>query len=129
MSPNIPSTPAFPLEFNLNSQQIQNYNSPNLQNGLNANNNTLNNSLNNNGLGTVFRTNSNSNVVNGGESMPPSPQSQHSCFNSPQGSPGPHAISPQDLNPFSNNNSNNNNNMINNYDTLQKKFDSFNLVN
>lgn len=51
------------------------------------------------------------------ESLPPSPQSQQSCFNSPQGSPGPHSISPQDINPFS----------CNNYETMQKKFDLFNL--
>lgn len=53
-----------------------------------------------------------------GESLPPSPQSQHSCFNSPQGSPGPLSISPQDLNPFT----------ANSYDIMQKKFDSINLV-
>lgn len=48
--------------------------------------------------------------------MPPSPKSQQG-FSSPHGSPGPHSISPQDLNPFS----------CNNYETMQKKFDLFNL--
>ena len=66
----------------------------------------------------VYRTNSVSTCTTGAESLPPSPQSQHSCFNSPQGSPGPISISPQDLNPFTSNNS---------YDIMQKKFDSINL--
>ena len=49
--------------------------------------------------------------------MPPSPK-QQSCFNSPQGSPGPHSISSQqDINSFP----------CNNYETMQKKFDLFNL--
>jgi hypothetical protein len=72
----------------------------------------------------VYRTNSASTCTTGAESLPPSPQSQHSCFNSPQGSPGPISISPQDMNPFTSNNNNNNNN---NYDIMQKKFDSINL--
>ena len=55
---------------------------------------------------------------NGNESLPPSPQSQHSCFNSPQGSPDP-SLGSQDLSQF---------NPINNYDIMQKKFDSINLV-
>lgn len=72
---------------------------------------------------SMYRSASNSNGLNGGngvaggESLPPSPQSQQSCFNSPQGSPGPLSISPQDQNPFT----------TNNYDIIQKKFDSINL--
>jgi hypothetical protein len=64
-----------------------------------------------------YRNNVNQTAVNGagGESLPPSPQS---CFNSPQGSPGPLSISPQDLNPFTSNN----------YETMHKKFDNFSLV-
>jgi hypothetical protein len=62
-----------------------------------------------------YRNNVNQTTVNGGESLPPSPQS---CFNSPQGSPGPLSISPQDLNPFTSNN----------YETMHKKFDTFSLV-
>jgi hypothetical protein len=51
-------------------------------------------------------------------SLPASPQSQQSLsgVSSPQGSPDPFSISPQDLNPF------------NNCEILQKQFDSFNLV-
>lgn len=83
--------------------------------------------LNQNGVPTsaMYRTGSSSNGgINGGESLPPSPQSQQSCFNSPQGSPGPLSISPQDLNPFTSNNNSNNYE----HDMMQKKFDSFNLV-
>lgn len=85
--------------------------SPNLSSGHSQNN-------------IVYRTNSASTCTTGAESLPPSPQSQHSCFNSPQGSPGPISISPQDMNPFTSNNNINNNNS---YDIMQKKFDSINL--
>ena len=73
--------------------------------------------------GGVYRTCSFNNIGGGGvnngnnESLPPSPQSQQSCFSSPQGSPGPLSISPQDMNPFSSNN----------YDLMHKKFDSIKL--
>ena len=55
--------------------------------------------------------------MNTNESLPPSPLSQHSCFNSPQGSPDP-SISPKDLNFF---------NPSNSYDQMHKKFDSIHL--
>jgi hypothetical protein len=46
----------------------------------------------------MYRNNNNNNP---NESLPPSPKSQQqSCFNSPLGSPGPHSISTQDINPF-----------------------------
>ena len=112
-SPLHPSMQTLPsLEFTVNSQQVNSYllNGGVLPNG-NANSNA------------IYRNGSNSSNVNGGgggtgESLPPSPQSQQSCFNSPQGSPGPLSISPQDLNPFTSNS----------YDIMQKKFDSINLV-
>ncbi len=106
-SPLHPSAQNFPaLEFT-----ISNYvpSSPNLSSTGHSQNNI------------VYRTNSASTCTTGAESLPPSPQSQHSCFNSPQGSPGPISISPQDMNPFTSNNNNNN------YDIMQKKFDSINL--
>lgn len=53
--------------------------------------------------------------------MPPSPQSQQSCFNSPQGSPSP-LLSPQDINSYTTNAS-----PQNGYDSIQKKFDQINL--
>jgi hypothetical protein len=102
LNPSIQTLPS--LEFTINSQQINNCYSVvgNMLNGTN-----------------MYRSASNSNGLNGagGESLPPSPQSQQSCFNSPQGSPGPLSISQQYLNPFTSNN----------YDIMQKKFDSINL--
>ena len=74
----------------------------------------------------MYRTaNTNGGGINGatgpgGESLPPSPQSQqHSCINSPQGSPGPLTISPQDLNPFTSNT---------NYDIMHNKLASFKVT-
>ena len=110
------------LEFTINSQQVNSY-----LNGLQSG--ALNSSSGGSPGAPPLNQNSNilSNIVqyrNGGmsqgmngESLPPSPQSQQSCFNSPQGSPGPLSISPQDLNPFT----------TQNYDIMQKKFDSINL--
>ncbi len=114
----IPSinSPLPSLEFTINSQQIQNYLNG-LQNGvLNSPTNQQANIINNI---VQYRNGSGITHLNGigGESLPPSPQSQQSCFNSPQGSPGPLSISPQDLNPFT----------TQNYDIMQKKFDSINL--
>jgi hypothetical protein len=105
-SPNHPSIQNLPsLEFTINSSQVNNYMSGSIyRNGVSPNH------LNGLSTGMVSAVT--------GESLPPSPQSQHSCFNSPQGSPGPLSISPQDLNPFT----------TNNYDIMHKKFDSINLV-
>jgi len=109
-SPLHPSVQNFPaLEFTINNYM------PSSPNNNNNNSNNIVSSSNNN---IVYRTNSASTcTTQGAESLPPSPQSQHSCFNSPQGSPGPISISPADLNPFTSNN----------YDIMQKKFDSINL--
>lgn len=90
-----------PLEFTINSQQITNY-------------------LSNTNGPSVYRTNGANGTTPTGESLPPSPQSQQSCFNSPQGSPGPLSISPQDINPFTSP-------PPNSYDIMQRKFDSINL--
>ena len=84
----------------------------------NYNGNIVNGSLtvgNGNG-GYNYRNNNNN--PNSNESLPASPQSQQSCFNSPQGSPGPISISPQDVNPFTS---------VNSYDQMHKKFDQINL--
>lgn len=105
-SPLHPSNQTLPsLEFTINSQQVTNY-----MNGSLSNCSVL---LNNNSNPSIYRNGSNTTGINNGnnESLPPSPQSQQSCFNSPQGSPGPTSISPQDLNPFSSSN---------NYDLMQK---------
>ena len=119
----IPSinSPLPSLEFTINSQQVNSYING-LQNGGGPTSGSL--------AALNSPTNPNCNILNtiikyrnGGinqagmnqESLPPSPQSQQSCFNSPQGSPGPLSISPQDLNPFTSNQ---------NYDIMQKKFDS-----
>ena len=114
----IPSinSPLPSLEFTINSQQIQNYLSGLSNGALNSPTNQQSNILNNI---IQYRNGSGITHLNGinGESLPPSPQSQQSCFNSPQGSPGPLSISPQDLNPFT----------TQNYDIMQKKFDSINL--
>jgi hypothetical protein len=103
------SSPLPSLEFTINSQQITSYLNG-LQNGVLSTTTTSNQyrSIGGNGGGSLMHN---------GESLPPSPQSQQSSFNSPQGSPGPLSISPQDLNPFT----------IQNYDIMQKKFDSINL--
>jgi hypothetical protein len=107
------------LEFTINSQQVNNYL---LNNGGTCS--MMNSAQIPNG---VYRSGSNPNGLNG-ESLPPSPQSQQSCFNSPQGSPGPLSISPQDLNPFSTTNPNAQLQTSNyNYDLMQKKFDMINL--
>lgn len=111
---NPPSIPS--LEFTVNSQQVNSYLSGNLLNGLGggALTNSTNPNANNHMNGNLYRTASaGNNIMNNGingESLPPSPQSQQSCFNSPQGSPGPLSISPQDINPFTSNN----------YDIMQK---------
>jgi hypothetical protein len=112
LQPPQPSSSIPSLEFTINSTQVNNYLS-----GSGGGNKLLNGSLNG-----MYRSNTsgtgNGSVGGANESLPPSPQSQHSCFNSPQGSPGPISISPQDLNPFTSNN----------YDIMHKKFDSINLV-
>ena len=96
------------LEFTINSQQPATINSQQqLQQNPRSKTNSATSSGNNNihpGMGA-------------NESLPPSPLSQHSCFNSPQGSPDP-ALSPQDINFF---------NPSNSYDLMHKKFDSINL--
>ncbi|RNA16760.1 hypothetical protein BpHYR1_003031 [Brachionus plicatilis] len=87
------------LEFPINSSKMNNYSK-----------NMMNNGVYRNAPGNIGQ--------NGGESLPPSPQSQQSCFNSPQGSPDPLAISPQDMNPFTSSN---------NYEIIQQKFDGIKL--
>lgn len=100
-SPLHPSMHNFPaLEFTINPHQANVY--------MTAGNTPS--------LGLIYRNGVGAN----GESLPPSPQSQHSCINSPQGSPGPLSISPQDLNPFTINTNPN-------YDLMHQKFDSINL--
>ena len=116
-TPTSPSHPSGqvqpPLEFVINPV-IANYSGGSLHNGsLSVNNN---NSLSNQ---IIYRNNGNT-----AESLPPSPQSQHSCFNSPQGSPGPISISPQDVNPFT---TNLGASSAVNYDQMHKKFDQINL--
>lgn len=110
LQPPQPSSSIPSLEFTINSTQVNNYLSGS------------GNKLLNGGVNGMYRSNTsgtgNGSVGGANESLPPSPQSQHSCFNSPQGSPGPISISPQDLNPFTSNN----------YDIMHKKFDSINLV-
>ncbi|CAF0848139.1 unnamed protein product [Brachionus calyciflorus] len=125
-SPLQPPSQGLPvLEFTVNTQQVNNY-----MTGINLVNsniilNSNKNSNQNNGLYRNVPVNTGANC----ESLPPSPQSQQSCFNSPQGSPGPISISPQDLNPFSTSTTNTTNNATSNnsYDIMQKKFDSIDL--
>ncbi len=126
--PSVQSLP--PLEFTVNSSHVNNSNN-------NGNSNYLSNNTNQNNSNTSYMShpgglyrnsgtmhnsigglNAMSPMGDGGGSLPPSPQSQQSCFNSPQGSPGPLSVSPQDVNPFT----------TNSYDIMHKKFDSINLV-
>jgi hypothetical protein len=118
-SPNHPSIHNLPsLEFTINSSQVNNYMSGSVyRNGV-VSVGGAGTTVHLNGLGAAGMVSGGGSAAVTGESLPPSPQSQHSCFNSPQNSPGPLSISPQDLNPFS----------TNSYDIMHKKFDSINLV-
>lgn len=116
-SPLHPSMQSLPsLEFTINSQQlstIQSQSGGTLSQSLakpRSKTNSISGSGNNIYPGSIPQAN---------ESLPPSPLSQHSCFNSPQGSPDP-SLSPQDINFF---------NPSNSYDLMHKKFDSINLEN
>ena len=116
-TPTSPQQPSFQnlpsLEFTINTSQVNTYMTGGAVNGAIYRNSSNSANLN----GANLRGGVVGSVCPSGESLPPSPQSQHSCFNSPQGSPDPLSISPHDINPFT----------ANNLDIMHKKFDSFNL--
>ena len=121
-SPNSPLQPSMyslpSLEFNVNPQLIKNQYASSSQTTKNTNKCRSKTNSKNGSANSIY-PNPSCTSINPNESLPPSPLSQQSCFNSPQGSPDP-SLSPKDANLFTTSHS---------YDLMHKKFDSINLEN
>lgn len=123
-SPNSPLHPSMyslpSLEFTVNPQLVTNQYVPSQSNGVTKSPNKCRSKTNSkNGSANSIHPNPSCANINPNESLPPSPLSQQSCFNSPQGSPDT-SLSPKDANLFTTSHS---------YDLMHKKFDSINLEN